>query len=484
MGYFGRYDDSEHTNGCVSIKPVDSEAYLLNRLQRTTRRGVVMKKIRIGSGAGYSGDRIEPAVELAEKGDIQYLCFECLAERTIAIAQQSKLKNPELGYDALLEARMRAVLPVCASKGIKIITNMGAANPLAGARKVKAVAAELGITSLKVAAIYGDDIVEVLREMDLQLEETGEKLDNIKPMMVSGNAYLGAEPIVQALRNGADVIITGRVADPALFLAPAIYEFDWDMQDYELLGKGTVLGHLLECAGQVTGGYFADPGFKDVPDLAHLGFPIGEIAADGSFVITKVGSAGGMVTPATCKEQLIYELHKPDEYKTPDVVADFSKVQFEQIAKDVVRVTGGSGKERPLSLKVSIGYLDSYIGEGQISYAGPGALNRAKLALSIVEKRLAIMNVDYQELKLDLIGVNSLHADQLSSGHEPYEVRIRVSARTKNLQEATRIGNEVETLYTNGPAGGGGAWKSAREVIAMLSVLIPRDLVQPVIEYL
>lgn len=443
-----------------------------------------MKKIRIGSGAGYSGDRIEPAVELAEKGDIQYLCFECLAERTIAIAQQSKLKNPELGYDTLLEARMRAVLSICASKGIKIITNMGAANPVAGARKIKSVAAELGISNLKVAAIHGDDVVDTLRNMDLQIEETGENLDVIKPTMISANAYMGAEPIVQALRNGADVIITGRVADPALFLAPAIYEFDWNMKDYELLGKGTVLGHLLECAGQVTGGYYADPGFKDVPNLDHLGFPIGEIGADGSFVISKVDSAGGMVTPATCKEQLIYELHKPDEYKTPDVVADFSKVQFEQIATDVVRVTGGTGKERPQSLKVSIGYLDSYIGEGQISYAGPGALNRARLALEIVKARLEIMGVDYQELKLDLIGVNSLHAEKLSAGCEPYEVRIRVAARTKNMQEAIRIGNEVETLYTNGPAGGGGAWKSAREVVAMLSVLIPRDLVQPVIEYL
>lgn len=443
-----------------------------------------MKTIRIGAGAGYSGDRIEPAVELAEKGNIQYLCFECLAERTIAIAQQAKMKNPESGYDALLEARMRAVLTICVQKGIKIITNMGAANPQAGAKKIKQVASELGIENLKVAAIYGDDVSSQLQEMSLTIEENGASLDTIKAQMISSNVYMGAEPIVQALHAGADVIITGRVADPALFLAPAIYEFGWDMQDYDLLGKGTVLGHLLECAGQITGGYYADPGVKDVPGLARLGFPIGEIGADGSFIITKVAEAGGMLTTATCKEQLVYELHKPDEYMTPDVIADFSGVQFAQIAPDVVRVSGGKGRIRPETLKVSIGYLDSYIGEGQMSYAGPGALNRAKLGLNIVQERLAIMGVPYQELKLDLIGVNSLHADKLSAGYEPYEVRLRVAARTQNMSEAVKIGNEVETLYTNGPAGGGGAWKNARAVVAMLSVLIPRELVQPVIEYL
>lgn len=442
-----------------------------------------MKKIRIGAGAGYAGDRIEPAIELVLQGDIQYLCFECLAERTIAIAQQAKMKNPEQGYDALLEARMRAVLPICMQKGIKIITNMGAANPVAGARKIKKIAAELGIDKIKVAAVFGDDVSAQLQNLALKIEENGANLDTIKPVLISSNVYMGIEPIVQALHNNADVIITGRVADPALFLAPAVYEFGWAMDDYDLLGKGTVLGHLLECAGQVTGGYYADPGVKDVPGLARLGFPIGEIAQDGSFIITKVAGSGGVVSPDTCKEQLMYELHKPDEYLTPDVVADFSHVKFEQIAEDVVRVTGGTGRERPPTLKVSIGYLDSYIGEGQISYAGVGALNRAKLALEIVQERLAIMGVDYQEIKFDLIGVDSLHASKLSAGYEPYEVRVRVTARTSNMAEAVRIGNEVETLYTNGPAGGGGAWKSAREVVAMLSVLIPRELVTPIVEY-
>lgn len=442
-----------------------------------------MKKIRIGSGAGYSGDRIEPAVELAERGDIQYLCFECLAERTIAIAQQAKMKDPNAGFDALLAARMEAVLAVCKKNNIKIITNMGAANPLAGAQKIKEIANKLGISGLKIAAVTGDDILEVIKNQDLTIEETGAKLSTIKDKLVSANAYLGAEPIVEALKNGADVVITGRVSDPALFVAPIIYEFGWSMNDWDQLGKVTVLGHLLECAGQITGGYFADPGFKDVAGLGRLGFPIAEVKEDGSFFITKVAEAGGNVTLETCKEQLIYEIHNPAAYITPDVVADFTGVEFTQVEKDKVAVTGGTGKEKTEFLKVSIGYVDSYIGEGQISYAGPGAVNRGQLALDIVAERLKVMGVQYQEIRFDLIGENSLHGAKLSSGHEPYEVRVRVTGRTQNMKEAVRIGNEVETLYTNGPAGGAGAWKVAREVVAMVSALFPRALVQYNVHY-
>lgn len=442
-----------------------------------------MKKIRLGSGAGYSGDRIEPAVELAEKGEIQYLCFECLAERTIAIAQQAKMKDPSQGYDALLAARMEAVLPICHKKGIKIITNMGAANPQAGAAKIKQIAQKLNLSGLKIAAVSGDDVLQAVRMQDLTIEETGEKLSTIKDKLVSANAYLGAGAILEALQGGADIVITGRVADPALFIAPLAYEFGWSLEDWNLMGQATVIGHLLECAGQVTGGYFADPGFKDVPGVGHLGFPIAEVSADGSAVITKVASAGGMVTLATCKEQLLYEIHNPKTYYTPDVVADFTSVIMTQIAKDQVRVNGGTGASKTGLLKVSLGYVDSYIGEGQISYAGPGAVNRGRLALDIVKERLAFMGVKMQESRYDLMGVDALHGDKLSAGHDPYEVRVRVTGRTESMQEAVRIGNEVETLYTNGPAGGGGAWKSAREVVAMVSVIVPASLVKHSVDY-
>ena len=442
-----------------------------------------MKKIRLGSGAGYSGDRIEPAVELAEKGEIQYLCFECLAERTIAIAQQAKMKDPAQGYDALLAARMEAVLPICHKKGIKIITNMGAANPQAGAAKIKQIAEKLNIKGLKIAAVSGDDVLAAIRNQELTIEETGAKLSTIKDKLVSANAYLGVAPIIEALQAGADIVITGRVADPALFIAPLVYEFGWSLDDWNLMGQATVIGHLLECAGQVTGGYFADPGFKDVPGVGHLGFPIAEVGADGSLVITKVEAAGGMVTLATCKEQLLYEIHNPKTYFTPDVVADFTGVKMEQIGKDQVRVSGGTGGAKTGLLKVSLGYVDSYIGEGQISYAGPGAVNRGQLALDIVKERLEFMGVKMQENRYDLMGVDSLHGEKLSAGHDPYEVRVRVTGRTETMAEAVRIGNEVETLYTNGPAGGGGAWKSAREVVAMVSVIVPDSVVNYSVQY-
>jgi hypothetical protein len=442
-----------------------------------------MRTIRIGSGAGYSGDRIEPALELAEKGDIQYLVFECLGERTVALAQQARMKNPDTGYDPLLEERMRAVLPVCAAKGIKIVTNMGAANPLAAARKTASLARSMGL-SLKIAAVTGDDVLAACRQSDLPIMEFDGGISQLGNRLISANAYLGAGPMAEALAGGADVVITGRASDPALFLAPLIHAFGWAMDDWNLLGKGIVAGHLLECAGQVTGGYFADPHFKDVENLARLGFPIGEVGEDGSLVITKVEGSGGAVTAQTCKEQLLYEVHDPVRYLQPDVTADFSQVAIEEIGKDRVRISGGRGSERPATLKVSVGYVDSFIGEGQMSYAGPGALARGRLALEIVRERLKLTGVVTNELRFDLIGVDSLHGAQVSShANEPYEVRIRVSGRTDNLREAIRIGNEVETLYTNGPAGGGGAFKSARDVVAVASVLLPRELAQPVVQF-
>jgi hypothetical protein len=443
-----------------------------------------MRTIRIGSGAGYSGDRIEPALELAEKGEIQYLVFECLGERTVALAQQARMKNPDSGYDPLLEERMRTVLPVCAAKGIKIVTNMGAANPEAAARKTAEIAKSLGLSSLKIAAVVGDDVLDACKDGDLPIMEFDGTIKQLGNRLLSANAYLGAEPMAEALNAGADIVITGRASDPALFLAPMIHAFGWAMDDWNLLGQGTVAGHLLECAGQITGGYFADPGYKDVEGLARLGFPIGEVGEDGALVITKVAGSGGAVTAQTCKEQLLYEVHDPRRYLQPDVVADFSQVKVEEIAPDRVRVSGGRGTKRTDTLKVSVGYVDSFIGEGQISYAGPGALARGRLALEIVCERLKLTGVATSELRFELIGVESLHGPEVSShANEPYEVRVRVAGRTESLREAVRIGNEVETLYTNGPAAGGGAWKSARDVVAVASVLLPRDLAKPQIRF-
>jgi hypothetical protein len=437
-----------------------------------------MRTIRIGAGAGYSGDRIEPAVELAEKGTLDYLVFECLAERTIALAQQARMKDPDGGFDPLLVARMQAVLPICRRNKVRIVTNMGAANPLGAAEATRAVARKLGLPSLRIAAVTGDDVLAAVKEADLALDN-GNTVKGLGNRIVSANAYIGARAIAEALAAGADVVITGRAADPALFLGPLVHEFGWEMDDWELLGKGTLVGHLLECAGQITGGYFADPGVKDVEGLARLGFPIGEVREDGDLIVTKVEGSGGCVTPATVKEQLLYEIHDPAQYFQPDVVADFSQVRVEAIGPDRVHVTGGRGAPKTGLLKTSVGYIDSYVGEGQISYAGPGAVARGRLALDIVRERLDIIGAQTTELRFDLIGVNALHGDVLMESGEPYEARVRVAGRTETLNEAVKIGNEVETLYTNGPAGGGGAWKSAREVVAVASCLVPESAARP-----
>ena len=436
--------------------------------------------IRIGAGAGYSGDRIEPAVELVMHGKLDYLVFECLAERTIALAQQARGIDPEGGFDPLLAARMQAVLPAARRHGVRIISNMGAANPLAAARKTADIARSLGLTGLKIAAVTGDDVLDTVKKGDYRFEESGRPLHAFDGRIVSANAYLGAAPIVEALQAGADIVLTGRAADPSLFTAPLIHGFGWAFDDWHRLGQATVVGHLLECAGQITGGYFADPGYKDVPDLARLGFPIGEVSSDGSVVITKVAGSGGSVTAATCKEQLLYEIHDPARYLQPDVVADFTQVRIAEQAPDRVGVCGGRGSPRTGTLKVSVAYSDGYIGEGQISYGGPGALARAQLALDIVRERLVHTGVAISECRFDLIGVNALYGPThaVDTG-EPYEVRVRVAARALSRSDAVRVGNEVETLYTNGPAGGGGATKSVRDVIAVQSILLPRENVTP-----
>lgn len=448
-----------------------------------------MSTVRIGGGAGYSGDRIEPAVELVREGALDFLMFECLAERTIALAQQARRRDPDGGYDPLLEARMRAVLPLSVPRGVRIVTNMGAANPLAAARRTCAIARELGLRGVRIAAVSGDDVLAVLRadtEGRFRRDDTDTPVSTLGERLISANAYLGVVPIVAALDAGADIVITGRVADPALALAPLVHRFGWAMDDWDRLGAGTLAGHLLECAGQITGGYFADPGVKDVPDLARLGFPIGEVDADGGVVISKVAGSGGCVTEATCKEQILYEIHDPARYLTPDVIADFSAVQVRALGPDRVRVEGARGQPKSGLLKVSIGYFDSHVGEGQISYAGPGAQARARLALDIVRERFALRGLRFDETRYDLIGIDALHGAALSqaAGLVPYEVRARVVARTQDAALAREVGNEVETLLTCGPGGGGGAFKSSREVLGVVSTLIPAELASPSLTYL
>ena len=439
------------------------------------------RPLRIGCGAGYSGDRIEPALELVTRGDLDVIVFECLAERTIAIAQQAKARDPGAGFDPLLEERMEAILPEARRRGVRIVTNMGAANPPAAADCVRQVAARLGVRGFTVAVVTGDDVRELAGGDGFsRLAETGEAVNPTD--IVSANAYLGAEPIAEALQRGADVVITGRVADPSMFLAPIAVHHGWRLDDWMRAGRGTLVGHLLECAGQITGGYFADPGVKDVAGLARLGFPLAEVDADGTAIITKPARSGGQVTAATCTEQLLYEIHDPSSYCTPDVVADFSRVRITDLGNDRVRVEAADGRPRPDTLKVSVGQFDGWIGEGQISYAGPGAAARGCLAGEIVAERLRLTGVIPLELRTDLIGMDAIHGTA-SPIMEPYEVRLRVAARTTSEADARRVGREVEALFTNGPAGGGGAFASVRPVLAIRTAFVARDRVSYRVDY-
>ena len=379
---------------------------------------------------------------------------------------------------------MRAVLPHCATQGVKIVTNMGAANPLAAARRVAAICKDLGFKNQRVAAVTGDDVLDILRADDADIIETGLRASQMQASLVSANAYIGARPIADALDQGATIVITGRVSDPALFLGPLLHEFGWRDDDWANLGRGVMAGHLLECAGQITGGYFADPGVKDISGLARLGFPIGIVDETGAIEITKLPESGGAVTTATCKEQLLYEIGDPAAYMQPDVVADFSNVRVNEIARDRVVLSGASGKPAPPTLKCSVGYRDGFIGEGQMSYAGPGAFSRAKLAGEIVRERLGIVGVATSELRIDIIGADSLHgAATPQTNSEPYEARLRVVGRTDTAAMAQLIGEEVESLYTNGPAGGGGAWKGVKPVVAIASAYVAREKVRPVVTF-
>jgi Acyclic terpene utilisation family protein AtuA len=445
------------------------------------------QKIRIGCGAGFSGDRLDPSVVLAEKGGLDYLVLECLAERTIGLAQKRKLQDPTKGYDPFLERRIESILPILIKNKIRLITNMGAANPIEGAKKVVEIAQKMGL-KITVAAVYGDDVHDDLKIMNYEFNA----LENNKTLkayeVISANAYLGVEGILEALKNEAQIIITGRVADPSLFLAPMIHEFGWAIDDYDLMGKGTVIGHLMECAGQITGGYFADPIKKPVPDMDILGHPFADIFKDGSAVISKVEGTGGVVNLQTAKEQLLYEVINPNEYFTPDVIADFMTVKLAEIGKNQVQITGGTGKKKPDTYKVSVGYKAFYLGEGEISYAGSAALERAELAADILKKRLAQSpkGAFFEDLRVDFIGLNSVHRTDLGYVNSDFghplsisEIRLRIAGKSKTEADAALIGEEVEALYTNGPAGGGGVRKYVNEVIGIVSILINRSDILP-----
>ncbi|HUQ27357.1 MAG TPA: acyclic terpene utilization AtuA family protein [Usitatibacter sp.] len=437
-------------------------------------------ELAVGAGAGFSGDRVDapgPVVRtLIERGGPCAIIFEMLAERTLAFAQLEKQRDPGKGYEPLLELELRPILADCLTHGVPIVGNFGAANPRGAALHIQRLAKELGLKPPKIGVVEGDDLSSAKGEAIVR--QYIDKQFATRPF-ASANVYQGATEIAQALREGAQVVVTGRVADPSLTVGPALAHYGWSGTDWNRLAGATMAGHLLECGAQVTGGYFADPGMKDVPDLANVGYPITEIAGDGSCVVTKASNTGGLVDTRTVKEQLLYELHDPAAYLTPDVVADISEAEVAQVGKDRVRLSGVRGHPRPATLKSNVFFEGGWLGDGEISYAGPNAEARARLGGQVIQERMGKL----LELRIDLIGVVSILADdsgRMSSATpvgRATDVRLRVAAAHADESLIDRLMREVTALWTAGPAGGGGARVFKRKRLSTTSCYIPRELV-------
>jgi hypothetical protein len=436
--------------------------------------------LAIGCAAGFGGDRTdaaEPVVDtLIARGGPGVLIFEVLAERTLALAQLDRRADPGRGYAPLMEPMLRPVLRPCVDHGVPIVSNFGAANPQAAARRILRIASEEGLRHIRVAVVEGDDLSD---DRGRQLLRGRLAPDDAVRELVSANVYLGAAGIAAALRAGAQVVVTGRVADPSLAVGPALAHFGWAESSWDLLGRATIAGHLIECGAQVTGGYFADPGLKDVPDLHAVGFPIVEIAADGSLVVGKADRTGGVVSCRTVKEQLLYEVHDPAAYRTPDVVADLSEAEVEEAGPNRVAVTGIRGHPRPETLKAIVFFAGGWLGEGEISYAGPNAEPRARLAADVVRRRVG----EGLTLRFDLVGVLSVIGDDAgralarqAAGDAP-DVRLRVAAAHPDRARVEAVLREVAALYTCGPAGGGGVRTAIVPRLHSASCYVPRDLV-------
>ena len=441
---------------------------------------------RVGNGAGFSGDRVDaagPVVDtLIELGGPCALFFETLGERTVALAQLEKRRDPTRGYEPMLERLLEPILVRCAQHGIPIIGNFGAANPPGAARVIAKLARRLGLPDLKIGVVYGDDVRERLDLATHEVYEADTGLNMGGGDVVSANAYLSAQPIVAALKAGAQVVVTGRTGDPSLALAPLIHHFGWAADDWAKLAIGATAGHLLECGAQITGGYYYDPGFKDIPDPANIGFPIAEVHADGRLIITKAARTGGLVNAQVVKEQLLYEIHNPAHYITPDVTLDFSHVTVQEVGENRVEVSGFRGGPAPQKIKATVCFDGGWMGEGEISYAGPNCLARARAAGEVLLQRLNLRKLDV-EARIDLIGVASVHAGDGGASwraalqHEPQDIRVRLAVSARTQDDADQAAREALALYCCGPAGGGGVrWRTTPRIRTQSYLMLPSDL--------
>ena len=444
-------------------------------------------KVFIGAGSGFAGDRTDAAAPVADAlarlPGARYLMFETLAERTLALSQLERRRDPSRGFNPALERFVGPILARCLSNKIRIVGNFGAANPRAAAECILALARQQGLSPPRVAVVEGDDLTGVLTTRELIARETGGVILQGAQDIIAANAYLGAWPIAEALGQGADVVVTGRVANSALALGPLIHAFGWKNDDWDRLAAGTLTGHLLECGSQITGGYFADPPFKDVPGMAELGYPIAEVADDGNMVITKPDGTGGLVNRLTVVEQLLYEVHDPSAYLAPDVVLDVTNVAVQEESRDRVRVTGARGKPAPEMLKATVCIDGGVLGEAEISYAGPNAVARARLAAEIVSSRMK-KRAPGLVIRTDAIGLVSVLGDNAGTFARPNDteagdVRLRFAAQSLNAAEIECLLDEVEALYCAGPAGGAGVRRRVTPRLSSASCLVERRLVKP-----
>ncbi len=452
-----------------------------------------MNSVFIGCGAGFSGDRFDAASPvISSLGSVngpRYLIYEVLAERTLAIAQKTRRSFPNKGYSPYLERYLAPILGEVMAAGIKIVTNMGAANPLEAARHVKKIANDKNIENLRIAIVNGDDLLPIYSEQYIRSQPIIEGVRIGDEEIIAANAYLGAAPIAEALSLGVNIVLVGRTTDAALTLGPLIHEFGWSYDDWDRLAQGTLAGHFLECGAQITGAYFADPGFKNVKGLEEVGFPIAEISEIGDIVITKANNTGGLVDRKTVIEQMLYEIHDPENYLSADVTLDLSRVSVEDVGKDRVLVSGAKGSSPPLTLKATISIDGGWISEAEITYAGPNSLARAEMAASIIRKRCQIIGVQ-EIVRVDIFGTDSVFDNDNSKRRKKInftsygEYRVRAAVRSGNRDICQLVSDEVLSLYCSGPAGGGGVRQFIDEQVRTASILVEREEVMKNVEVL
>jgi len=435
----------------------------------------VSGRIAIGSGSAYADDRVEPAFRLAATGRVDYLAFDCLAERTLALAQVRRRQDPGGGQDRRIGQVVSGLANYLAS-GRRVVGSFGSANPDAAAADTMDALREADLAGVRVGVVRGDDVLQQVLAADLDLPEMGRRAGELRERIVCANAYIGAESIVAALEADAGFILGGRFADPSLFVGPICHELGWALDDWPRLGSATLVGHLLECGVHGAGGNFEDPPFRLVPDPHDLGLPYAEMAGEDDIVISKTPGSGGAIDERVVKTQLLYEIHDPAAYLTPDVTADFSQVTVAEVGPDRVRVGGAGGRRRPATLKVLVGLDLGWKAVGEISYAGPGCLDRARRGEEIVRRRLAGLGPAVEELRCDLVGLNSV-AGGVVAGGPPPEVRLRVAARCATRPAAEQVVYESELLYF-GPAGAGGATGSVVPLLGVTPAYLPRSEVR------